>query len=149
MTKSAAVKKASAVEPTLEGIEAITQYNAALSPEHALICNALRKEIDVTLPSATCKIWYSNPVWFIGDAPIVGYNITAKNTVNLLFWSGQLFNEPDLKSSGKFKAAQVQFKAASEIDVDALRSWLKKSAVLIFDYNAMRQGNLTRQKIKL
>jgi hypothetical protein len=43
---------------------------------------------------------------------------------------------------GKFKAAQVQFKTASEIDFNALHGLLKKSAVHIFDYNAMRQGKL-------
>lgn len=130
--------------PPTEATDAITPYNAALTTEHASICDLLRKEIDATLPTATCKIWYANPVWFIGDDPIVGYNITAKKTVNLLFWSGQLFDEPGLKASGKFKAAQVQFKAASEININALHSWLKKSAVHIFDYNAMRQGKLTR-----
>jgi hypothetical protein len=126
----------------LAAADAITQYNAALSVEHAAICNTLRHEIDAVLAGSTCKIWYSNPVWFIGDAPIVGYNITAKQAVNLLFWSGQLFDEPNLKSSGKFKAAQVQFKTASEIDTNALHGWLNKSAVHIFDYNAMRQGKL-------
>jgi hypothetical protein len=127
---------------TMEGADSITQYNAALAAEHAAICNALRQEIDAVLAGSTCKIWYTNPVWFMGDVPIVGYNITAKKTVNLLFWSGQLFDEPNLKASGKFKAAQVQFNAASEIDVKALHSWLKKSAVHIFDYNAMRRGKL-------
>jgi hypothetical protein len=123
-------------------VRAITQYNAALSPEHAAICNVLRKEIDATLPTSTCKIWYANPVWFIGADPIVGYNITAKKTVNLLFWSGQLFDEPAFKVSGKFKAAQIQFKHESEIDLKALREWLKKSETHIFDYNGMRKGKL-------
>lgn len=128
----------------MEGADAITQYNAELSSEHAAICNALRREIDAVLSQSTCKIWYANPVWFIGEHPIVGYNITAKQSVNLLFWSGQLFDEPALKASGKFKAAQVQFKAASEIDTNALHRWLNKSAVHIFDYHAMRQSKLAR-----
>lgn len=142
MTKSATAKNGKASES--EGAEAITQYNAALSPEHAAICNALRKEIDATLPTSTCKIWYANPVWFIGADPIVGYNITAKKTVNLLFWSGQLFDESALKAAGKFKAAQIQFKHESEIDLKALQGWLKKSALHIFDYNAMRKGKLDK-----
>lgn len=142
MTKSATAKNGNASESISEGEEAITQYNAALSPGHAAICDAIRKEIDATLPTSTCKIWYANPVWFIGADPIVGYNITAKKVVNLLFWSGQLFDEPALKASGKFKAAQIQFKHESEIDVKALRGWLKKSANHIFDYNGMRKGEL-------
>lgn len=129
----------------IEGVEAITQYNLALTAELAAICDTLRKEIEATLPTSTCKIWYANPVWFIGADPIVGYNITAKKVVNLLFWSGQLFDEPALKVSGKFKAAQIQFKHESEIDVKALRGWLKKSATRIFDYNEMRKGKLEGQ----
>jgi hypothetical protein len=142
MTKSATEKNGKASESISEGAEAITQYNAALSPEHAAICIALRKEIDVTLPTSTCKIWYANPVWFVGENPVVGYHITAKQVVNLLFWSGQLFDEPALKASGKFKAAQIQFKHESEIDLKALQGWLKKSAIHIFDYNGMRNGKL-------
>ncbi|MEQ1837378.1 MAG: DUF1801 domain-containing protein [Candidatus Nitrotoga sp.] len=142
MTKSSATKNSQPSESKSEGVEAITQYNLALTAEHAAICDALRNEIDATLSTSTCKIWYANPVWFIGADPIVGYNITAKKTVNLLFWSGQLFDEPELKASGKFKAAQIQFKHESEIDVKALRGWLKKSANHIFDYNGMRKGEL-------
>lgn len=71
---------------------------------------------------------------------IVGYHITAKNMVNLLFWSGQLFDEPALKASGKFKAAQIQFKHESEIDLEALSGWLNKAKTHIFDYNAMYKG---------
>jgi Domain of unknown function (DU1801) len=142
MTKPATAKNAKAFESISEGAEAITQYNAALPPEHAAICNVLRKEIDETLPTSTCKIWYANPVWFVGADPIVGYNITAKKTVNLLFWSGQMFDEPALKAAGKFKAAQIQFKSVTEIDLNALRGWLKKSETRIFDYNEMRKGKL-------
>ena len=143
MTKSATAKNGKASES--EGAEAITQYNAALSPELAAICNLLRKEIDVMLAASSCKIWYANPVWFVGADPIVGYNITVKKVVNLLFWSGQLFDEPALKAVGKFKAAQIQFKHESEIDLKALRGWLKKSATRIFDYNEMRKGKLEGQ----
>ncbi len=142
MAKPATEKIAQASESHSEGAEAITQYNAALPPELAAICNAMRKKIDAMLPSSTCKIWYANPVWFFGAAPIVGYNITARKTVNLLLLSGQLFDEPALKAEGKFKAAQKQFKHESEIDLIALYGWLKKSAVHIFDYNEMRKGKL-------
>jgi Domain of unknown function (DU1801) len=142
MTISATKKNGKASESIAEGFDSINQYNAELSPELAAICNVLRKEIDATLPTSTCKIWYANPVWFVGADTIVGYNITAKKTVNLLFWSGQLFDEPTLKAAGKFKAAQIQFKHESEIDLKALRGWLKKSETRIFDYNEMRKGKL-------
>ena len=140
MTKSATAKNGKASESIVEGADAITQYNAELSPEHAVICDALRKEIDAMLPASTCKIWYANPVWFVGEDPVVGFHVTAKQVVNLLFWSGQLFDEPTLKAVGKFKAAQIQFKHASEIDPKTLHGWLKKAKIHIWDYNGMRKG---------
>lgn len=139
MMKPIATSNAKSTESMLEGTDAITQYNDALPPEQAAICKLLRKEIDKTLPMSTCKIWYANPVWFVGENPIVGYNVTAKQVVNLLFWSGQLLDAPALKASGKFKAAQIQFKRASEIELEALNGWLKKSANHIWDYNGMRK----------
>lgn len=140
MMKPITTSNAKSTESMLEGADAITQYNDALTPEYAAICNILRKEIDETLPTSACKIWYASPVWFVGENPVVGYHITAKQVVNLLFWSGQLFDAPALKAAGKFKAAQIQFKHASEIDLEALHGWLKKSAIHIWDYNGMRKG---------
>jgi hypothetical protein len=62
--------------------------------------------------------------------------------VNLLFWSGQLFGDSSLKAVGKFKAAQIQFTDASQIDPKALKRWLKKSSKEIWDY----QGHFKAQK---
>jgi hypothetical protein len=44
-------------------------------------------------------------VWFLDGNPVVGYS-KLKHSVRLLFWSGQSFDEPQLKSEGKFKAAE-------------------------------------------
>ena len=68
---------------------------------------------------------------------MAGYNVTAKKGVNLLFWNGQSFDEPALKAAGKFKAAQIQFTDESEIDVKALRRWLKKARTDIWDYRGL------------
>lgn len=144
MIKASTAKSGKASKKNMSGAGAITQYNNALTPEYAAICDALRKEIDAMLPVSTCKIWYANPVWFVGENPVVGYNITAKKVVNLLFWSGQLFDEPALKASGKFKAAQTQFRHESEIDFKTLHGWLKKSAIHIWDCNGMRKGEVVK-----
>jgi hypothetical protein len=114
--------------------DAITGYASSLSTAHAAICQQLRAEIDASLPKATSRIWHGSPVWFVGGNPVTGYHTTAKKGVNLLFWSGQMFDEPLLRASGKFKAAQIHFGNESEIDLKALRRWLEKCGTIIWDY---------------
>ena len=121
--------------------KAITDYAQTSPNSHAAICRRLHREIDAALPEALAKIWHSMPVWFIGENPVVGYKATPKH-VNLLFWSGQSFGDPTLESVGKFKAAQIQFTDASQIDSKVLRRWLKKSSTEIWDY----QGHFKTQK---
>jgi hypothetical protein len=120
--------------------DAIAEYSKEQSPKDAAICHELRTEIDAALPQATSRIWHGSPVWFIGENPVVGYNVTPKH-VNLLFWSGQSFGESALKAAGKFAAAQTQFTEISQIDPTALRRWLKKASTDIWDY----QGHFARQ----
>jgi len=88
------------------------------------------------MPKATSKIWHGSPVWFIDDNPVVGYYAAGKE-VNLLFWNGQTLNEPFLKAAGKFMAALVHFADVSEIDITALRRWLKKAKSSIWDYKGL------------
>ena len=114
--------------------DTIATYTAALAPAHAAVCQQLRSEIDKALPKATSRLWHGHPVWFINETPVTGFNITAKKGVNLLFWSGQLFDEPLLIAAGKFKAAQIQYHIVSEIDVKPLRRWLKMCSTIIWDY---------------
>jgi len=91
------------------------------------------------LTKATSRIWHAIPVWFIAENPVVGYNVTAKKGVNLLFWNGQSFAEPELKEAGKFRAAQIQFTDVSQIDPKAIRRWLKKAKTDIWDYQGLCQ----------
>jgi hypothetical protein len=120
----------------------IKKYSAAQSPEFSKICEILRIEISKQLKQA--KIYYSMPVWFIDKNPIVGYK-ASKTSVNLLFWSGQSFDEPDLKPAGKFKAAQIKFKSERDIDKRKLRRWLNAAKSYIWDYNHLRtNGRLTK-----
>jgi hypothetical protein len=118
----------------------VAAYERAQKPGLAVVCRALRKEIEAALPKATARIYHSIPVWFIGENAVVGFNVTAKNKVNLLFWNGQALDEQDLKAVGKFKAAQIQFQDATEIDRKKLRQWLKKAGKDIWDFTGLRKG---------
>ena len=117
----------------------VAAYVSAQKPGLAAVCRLLRKEIDATLPMAGAKIYHAIPVWFIGGNAVVGFSVTAKKKVNLLFWNGKAFKEPDLKAVGKFKAAQVQFGDVKEIDKKKLKKWLKKAGKDIWDFAAYRR----------
>lgn len=87
---------------------AITAYAQAETPELRAICDQLQAEIGKAIPTAASRIWHGSPVWFLGENPAVGYSVKQKR-VDLMFWSGQLFDEPRLKAVGKDKAAQVSY----------------------------------------
>lgn len=131
----------------------IQSYNAAQSPTDKRICDALAKVIDKHLggePGAERKIWHRHPVWFLDGNPIVGYS-RLKDSVRLLFWSGQSFDEPGLLPAPpdtKFKSADARYTSASEIDKDDLARWLEKSIEIQWDYKNIvkRKGKLVRLK---
>ena len=83
----------------------ISEYNDLQSGEEKKICEILQKEIDKELTEAESKIWHGGPVWFLDENPVVGYWV-RKTGVQLLFWSGQSFEESGLENEGTFKAAQ-------------------------------------------
>ena len=122
-------------------------YNDKQAAADREVCNILAEEINRHLPQAENKIWHAIPVWFIDGNPIVGYG-KLKNCVRLLFWSGQSFEEEDLQKEGSFKAAEARYTAAEQIDVKALKRWLKKSAAIQWDYKNLikRKGVLERLK---
>ena len=116
----------------------ISAYAAKLTPPQPEICAALRGAIETALPAAIPKIWHGHPVWFVREHPVVGYNATAKD-VRLLFWNGQSFGEPALVAVGKFKAAQLRFTEAAQIEAKLLRRCLKKAGTDIWDYAGVRR----------
>ena len=91
------------------------------------------------------KVWHGGPVWFLDENPVVGYWV-RKKTVQLLFWSGQSFDEPGLEPEGKFKAAHVHYDDESEIDAKALKRWLRKAKTIQWDYKNIvkRRGVLEK-----
>ena len=123
----------------------IRAYNAALDIRDQAICDLLARQIDAALPEAESKIWHRHPVWFLQGNPVAGYS-KLKDSVRLLFWSGQSFDEPALANEGSFKAAEARYAAADEVDVDALRRWLGKAREIQWDYRNLvkRKGKLER-----
>lgn len=125
----------------------IRAYNAAQAPGDKRICDALAKSIDQHLPDAQSKVWHGHPVWFLDGNPIVGYS-KLKDSVRLLFWSGQSFDEPGLEAEGSFKAAEARYTSDDQIAARDLKRWLKKAIEIQWDYKNIvkRKGKLERLK---
>lgn len=123
----------------------IEAFNDSLEPDRREICQLLANEILKGLPEAENKLWHGSPVWFLEGNPIVGY-ASLKNSVQLLFWSGQSFDEPGLQPEGTFKAAEVRYTSVDQIDGPALQGWLQKAKRIQWDYKNIvkRRGHLER-----
>jgi hypothetical protein len=69
-----------------------------------------------------------------------------KDSVRLLFWSGQSFEEQGLQPEGSFKAAEVRYTSADQINKKDLKRWLQKSKKIQWDYKNIvkRRGVLER-----
>jgi len=120
-------------------------FNETQEGERRVICERLAKEIQKGLPEAENKIWHRYPTWFLEGNPIVAYN-TLKDSIRLLFWSCQSFDEPDLKPEGSFKAAEIRYTSLDEINPDDVQRWLKKARDIQWDYKNLikRRGELVR-----
>lgn len=123
----------------------IANYHAALSAHDRHICIYLAEQINKHLPNASAKVWHGHPVWFIEENPIVGYG-KQKQGIQLLFWSGQSFDETILKPEGKFKAAAIYLHNTTDISSDLLEGLLQKAADIQWDYKNLvkRKGILER-----
>lgn len=125
----------------------VKKYNTALVLSDKKICKLLAEEITNTLPEVENKIWHRAPVWFLDGNPIVGYD-KLKDCVRLLFWSGQSFEEKDLKNEGSFKAAEMRYTDVSQVKVKDLKRWLKKSKAIQWDYKNIRKNKGALSLIK-
>lgn len=127
--------------------EEIVAYNQSQTDEDQAICDKLAEVIGRVLKEADSKIWHAHPVWFLDGNPVVGYS-KLKDSVRLLFWSGQSFDEPGLTPEGKFKAAEARFSSVKAIKVKDLTRWLKKARDIQWDYKNIvkRKGVLERLK---
>lgn len=125
--------------------ESIIAYNRTQDEAWQSICEKLAAEIDRGLRNAESKVWHGGPVWFIDGNPVAGYWV-RKSHVQLLFWSGQSFEEPGLEPEGKFKAALAKFSRPEEIKPTELRRWLVKARRIQWDYRNLikRKGRLEK-----
>ena len=125
----------------------IEAYNNKQAPEDGEICHILSKEIDQSLTNTESKIWHAHPVWFLEGNPVVGYS-KLKNGVRLMFWSGQSFDEDGLQKEGSFKAAEIRYTSADQINKVDLKRWLEKAQQIQWDYKNIvkRKGVLERLK---
>ncbi len=126
----------------------IKAYNNKQTPKEKRICNTLAEEIDSNLKDAESKIWHSHPVWFLDGNPVVGYS-KQKDGIRLMFWSGESFEEENLKpGTGKFKDASIFYVSIEQIKVKDIKRWLKKSKDIQWDYKNIvkRKGKLERLK---
>ncbi|MES2678522.1 MAG: DUF1801 domain-containing protein [Bacteroidota bacterium] len=125
----------------------VKAYNNAQAKSDKEICNLLAEEITRHLPQAENKIWHAHPVWFLDGNPVAGYS-KLKDSVRLLFWSGQSFEEDNLQNEGSFKAAEIRYTAVDQINTKDLKRWLKKCVDIQWDYKNIvkRKGQLERLK---
>ncbi|WP_406844108.1 DUF1801 domain-containing protein [Flavobacterium soyae] len=125
----------------------IQAYNDSQSVEDKKICNILSTAINDFLQEAESKIWHRHPVWFLDGNPVAGYS-KLKDSVRLLFWSGQSFDETELQNEGSFKAAEARYTSADQINIDDLKRWLGKARNIQWDYKNIvkRKGVLIRLK---
>lgn len=123
----------------------IQNYNDQQSLEDKEICNLLYFIINKNLVQAESKIWHAHPVWFLDGNPIVGYS-KLKDSVRLLFWSGQSFEEEQLQNEGSFKAAEMRYTQIDQINEEDLKRWLDKAKEIQWDYKNIvkRKGILIR-----
>lgn len=123
------------------------KYNRAQAPPDRAICELLAAEIDRALPTAENKIWHAHPVWFLDGNPIVGYS-KLKDSVRLLFWSGESFKAKGLAKEGGFKSAGARYTSVDDVDIKSLGCWLAESEKIQWDYKNIvkRKGRLERLK---
>lgn len=121
----------------------IQAYNQRQTTADKKICGLLAKIICQTLPNAENKIWHAHPVWFLDGNPIVGYS-KLKNSIRLLFWSGQSFDEVALQHEGSFKAAEYRYTSVDQINTKDLKRWINKAEAIQWDYKNIvkRRGKL-------
>ena len=125
----------------------IRTYNQRQAPVDQQICDLLATTLCETLPEAENKIWHAHPVWFLDGNPVAGYS-KLKNSIRLLFWSGQSYDEEDLVPEGKFKAAEIRYTAIEQVNKKDLMRWLSKARDIQWDYKNIvkRKGKLEKLK---
>lgn len=127
---------------------AIQTYNNQQTAAQNEICDMLASMINHELKDAESKIWHGHPVWFLEGNPIVGYS-KQKAGIRLMFWSGADFEEDALNIRGeKYKDASIFYNHVAEVKTKFLKTCLKKSRAIQWDYKNLvkRKGQLEKLK---
>ncbi len=124
----------------------VSEYNTLQTKNGKDVCEFLASCINTAIKKSESKIWHGSPVWFLDGNPIVSYTVRKDGRVALMFFSGQGFEEKDLKPEGKFKAAEIFYSDVKEIKITHLKRWLKKSITIQWDYKNIvkRKGVLKK-----
>lgn len=117
----------------------ILSYQESLDEMARPICDRLLGLIETALPDAERKVWHAHPVWFFEGNPVVGFD-RLKQSVRLLFWSGQSFATPGLQPEGSFKAAEIRLTDAAQIDDERVAKWLNESREIQWNYRDIRRN---------
>ncbi len=125
----------------------ISEYNKLQTTKVKEICDFLEVSINNNLKKSESKIWHGSPVYFIDGNPVVSYSVRKGDKVSLMFFSGQSFEEKELKPEGKFKAAEIVYTDLKEIKVTHLKKWLKKAKEIQWDYKNIAKRKGVLQKI--
>ncbi len=118
---------------TTPELRAHETYAAGLPETAQPLYLALGEQLVAGLPQAEVRVWHGAPVWFDQGEPLVGLTLTRRG-VQLLFWSGQLFDEPGLRATGNFKASERLYQAIADIEPADLQRWLAKALSIKWDY---------------
>lgn len=127
----------------------ISGYNKSQPLPIKKICDFLEVQINKNLKKSESKVWHGSPVWFLDRNPVVAYSVRKGGKVSLMFFSGQSFEEEDLKPEGKFKASEIFYTDVKEIKSTDLKRWLKKAEIIQWDYKNIvrRKGELIKLKM--
>lgn len=135
MSGKAQLKVGTDILNTMKSItKTIRKYNKEQSAAVKIICDFLEVNINKSLKKSESKVWHGTPVWFLDGNPVVAYSVRKNDSVSLMFFSGQSFDEKDLKPEGKFKAAEIFYTNIKEIKITSLKRWLQKAKSIQWDY---------------
>jgi hypothetical protein len=101
------------------------------------ILEQIKSIITNNFKTGSAKMYHGSPVWFLSENPILGVS-KKKAGVELLFWSGQSFEERDLMPIGKFKAAGKIYRTSGDINEKDIVRWIEKSRKIVWDYKNIR-----------
>lgn len=122
----------------------IAEYHAKQTSADQEICQVLFVQITQGLPEAQGKVWHGHPVWFIEGNPVVGYH-RQKDSVRVLFWSGQSFGSAELVALGSFKAAGFAVPTIGDLNLERLAGWLALARKIQWDYKGLpKKRELTK-----